>query len=144
MTVYFEDFSSWQDVAMNYVFGSSYNPSNEKLEESLRKIPEPDEVLYACYTYRNYDGESLVFFRNGDSYYLVQGGHCSCYGLEDQWNPEEYDKDTLEKLLKRIIENNLEKREYFGSLMKEAAPIVLGKLYDKSPSVPEPLDKDII
>jgi hypothetical protein len=59
-------------------------------EEFKMTEPEPDEVLWAHYTYESYDGQAEVAYRRGDKYYIVEGGHCSCYGLEDQWDPEEY------------------------------------------------------
>lgn len=47
-------------------------------------------VLYADYEVDCYDGSAHVIFTDENGgLFLVQGGHCSCYGLEDdQWNPE--------------------------------------------------------
>jgi len=30
-----------------------------------------------------------VLFKRGGKLYDVNGSHCSCFGLEDQWLPEE-------------------------------------------------------
>ena len=57
------------------------------------------EVLLATYNYENYEGYAFVFFRKGDKYYEVHGSHCSCYGLEGQWEPEEA---NLEELRRRM------------------------------------------
>jgi len=48
-------------------------------------------ILYASYTYEDYSGSSEVYFydKRDGLFYEVHGGHCSCYGLEDQWEPEE-------------------------------------------------------
>jgi len=46
------------------------------------------DVLLACYTYESYDGSAFVLFKKDDTLYEVVGGHCSCYGLEGQWEPE--------------------------------------------------------
>ena len=47
------------------------------------------EVLYAQYEYGNYSGEAYVLFERNGSLYEVFAAHCSCYGLEDQWDPEQ-------------------------------------------------------
>lgn len=58
-------------------------------------------IIFAAYTYEDYSGDTLVIFEKGGKLYRVDGGHCSCYGLEDQWEPEELDPKaflhTLEK-----------------------------------------------
>src|SRR5690348_13901860 len=46
-------------------------------------------VLLASYTYRNYEGSAFVLFERAGMLYQVNGGHCSCFGLEGQWEPEE-------------------------------------------------------
>lgn len=53
-------------------------------------------VLYGCYDIDGYEGSAHVLLMDGSKFYYVEGGHCSCYGLEDQWNPEEM---TIESLL---------------------------------------------
>lgn len=54
-----------------------------------------DEVLLASYTYEDYSGDAFVLFRKSDKLYEVNGGHCSCYGLEGQWEPEETNVEAL-------------------------------------------------
>jgi hypothetical protein len=73
------DWSNWQDVCNDFDM----------------KEPLPDEVLAADYDGGGYDGSAYVVYRNGDKYYTVSGSHCSCYGLEGQWEPEEYTKEQL-------------------------------------------------
>lgn len=48
-------------------------------------------VLLATYSYWDYQGEAFVLLRRDSDGALlrVDGGHCSCYGLEGQWEPEE-------------------------------------------------------
>lgn len=45
-------------------------------------------VYLAWYGYGSYCGESLVIFEKDKQLYEVNGSHCSCHGLEDQWQPE--------------------------------------------------------
>lgn len=54
-------------------------------------------ILYADYEYGNYDGWCIVIFRKNRKLYEVIGSHCSCYGLEDQWEPQETSKAALYK-----------------------------------------------
>ena len=76
------DFKNWEDV----------------MREFAEQVAIPDELFLASYVQGNYEGEALVLYRNKDKYYLVYGSHCSCYGLEGQWNPEEF--ETRESFIK--------------------------------------------
>lgn len=75
MKVYFECFESLEDVVNNF------DISSEQLEGV--------EIIYAMYDQPPYEGYAQVIFRKGDKLYEVNGSHCSCYGLEGQWEPEE-------------------------------------------------------
>jgi hypothetical protein len=58
--------------------------------------PEPDEVYFALYDLSQaYEGSADVFYRRGERFFYATGGHCSCYGLEGQWEPEEYTREQL-------------------------------------------------
>lgn len=48
-------------------------------------------ILYANYENEDYSGSAGVLFLKNGRLYTVYGAHCSCscYGLEDQWEPEE-------------------------------------------------------
>lgn len=46
-------------------------------------------VHYAEYSYEDYSGSAIVIFERDGKLFEVNGGHCSCYGLEGQWEPEE-------------------------------------------------------
>lgn len=59
---------------------------------------QDSEVVFARYSYEAYEGEAIVIFIRDGKLYEVHGSHCSCYGLEDQWKPEE---TTLEVLRMR-------------------------------------------
>lgn len=45
-------------------------------------------ILFASYEYEDYSGSAFVICENEGLLYEVSGGHCSCYGLEGQWQPE--------------------------------------------------------
>ncbi len=84
---YLEDWhgSTWADIQSAF-----------RMEER-----EPEEVLIARYTCDGYDGNATVLYRNGADYHYVRGSHCSCFGLEGQWDPEVYSLETLIAALER-------------------------------------------
>ncbi len=53
------------------------------------------EILLAYYCYEDYSGEAFVLYRKDGQIFEVNGSHCSCYGLEGQWEPEETSVDEL-------------------------------------------------
>ena len=59
------------------------------------------KILFASYGLDCYDGKAFVLcIRHDDNtLYEVNGSHCSCYGLEDQWEPEETSVKALRYLL---------------------------------------------
>lgn len=58
--------------------------------------PEPFKVLFASYSYEDYNGDADVLWQNADGTFgYVSGGQCSCCGLEDQFDPETYTAETL-------------------------------------------------
>lgn len=85
MEVYQGSFGSWSDVC----------------REFQELVDLPDEVLLAVYDTPAYEGYATVIYRQGDRYYWVSGSHCSCYGLEDQWSPEQYSAEQLVEALLR-------------------------------------------
>lgn len=85
MSIYLNDFTCLEDVRSNFSIDSS----------DLEGVT----ILVANYTYENYDGSAFVLFEKAGKLYEVYGGHCSCYGLEGQWEPEEV---LLDELIKRV------------------------------------------
>ncbi len=52
-------------------------------------------MLLASYSYEDYSGSAFVLYRKDGQLFEVNGGHCSCYGLEGQWEPESTTKQAL-------------------------------------------------
>ncbi len=52
-------------------------------------LQEGVDIVAAHYDIGDYEGEAWVVFIKDGKWYEVHGSHCSCYGLEDQWDPEE-------------------------------------------------------
>ena len=58
------------------------------------------DVLFAWYGLGDYEGSAFVLFELNGKLYEVHGSHCSCYGLEECWNPEESDVEALTRIWK--------------------------------------------
>jgi hypothetical protein len=56
-------------------------------------------IIYADYESGGYEGDAFVLAAKDGKMYWNFGSHCSCYGLEGQWDPEEV---TLEEIKFRI------------------------------------------
>jgi len=54
-----------------------------------KEVLKGAKVLFAWYEYEDYSGSAFVLFQRNRKLYEVNGGHCSCYGLEGQWEEEE-------------------------------------------------------
>jgi hypothetical protein len=61
-------------------------------------------ILLASYETGDYCGSAFVLFVENGKLYEVSASHCSCYGLENQWDPEE---TMLAALKHRIEKGNL-------------------------------------
>ena len=90
-------------------------------------------VLLADYTYESYEGDAFVLFAKGEKLWEVNASHCSCYGLENTWRPEE---TTVEGLRHRITEGTLGGSTGFAQeLMKVLADLEeLATTKEKHPS----------
>jgi len=59
------------------------------------------KIIYAYYSYEDYSGNAFLLLEKNNELYEVNGSHCSCYGLEGQFEPEktslEYFQHIFEK-----------------------------------------------
>lgn len=79
------------------MFLENFKSSADVIEE-YRMQPDAldNAVIYlAWYGYGDYCGSSFVLFEKDGKLYEVNGSHCSCYGLEGQWEPEETSWEAL-------------------------------------------------
>lgn len=98
----FHDCYHWDDEGGNYVAGEHV-------------LPKHLNLLYADYTYEDYSGDAYVLGYNKDSklFFEVHGSHCSCYGLEGQWDEEYYeDVGQLQASIERRFKNRSEYSRY--------------------------------
>lgn len=58
-------------------------------------FPSDEEVLFASYDGGSHEGYALVVWQRDGKLYEVNASHCSCYGLDGKWDPEETSLDAL-------------------------------------------------
>lgn len=96
--------NNWSDLeAMKDDFWPGYD--GQKLTSEL----DGATVLLASYGTPSYEGYAFVLFERDGKLYEVNGSHCSCYGLEGQWEPEE---TTIEALRHRMDKGELGNEKY--------------------------------
>ncbi|SRR6266478_7659058 len=107
MSYYVQNFSNKQDVISNY----------SAPDEALKGA----KVLLAWYGYGDYCGSSLVIFEKKGTLFEVNGSHCSCNGLEGQWQPEETSWEALamRNLSDDSCEGSSEAHEKLQKLVKK-------------------------
>ena len=109
MKVFYDDWESLEDMKSDFRIS----------DEDLTGV----KVLFASYTYENYQGSATVLFEKDDKLFEVIGSHCSCYGLEDQWEPTETCIAVIEKMVSGEI--------WVDGNHKQAMSEVLKYLQDK-------------
>lgn len=80
----------------------------EKMFEVLKSY-ETINILFASYGTDNYSGEAFVLFEKEGKLYEVNASHCSCFGLEHQWSPEE---TNIVSLLHRLEQGTMGRDSY--------------------------------
>lgn len=60
------------------------------------------EILFANYIYEDYTGQACVIFKKDDKLFELSASHCSCYGLEDQWEDDNIKELSYDEVVKKI------------------------------------------
>lgn len=77
-------------------------------------------ILFAAYENESYEGYAMVIFSKDGKLYEVNGSHCSWYGLEGQWQPEETSLDALKM------------RNYsYGELQKDLSQFLVDFIFEE-------------
>ena len=92
---YFGSWSGWE--SMRECWRDGYGAT-----ATYPDIPPDAAILFASYGGAAYEGDALVIFEQDGQLYEVHGGHCSCYGLEGQWTPEQTSWAALAMRERRI------------------------------------------
>ena len=83
--VYLHNWSCKEDVISDFNNDDIYHNQN---------------ILFASYGTDNYEGDAFVLYESEGLLYEVNADHCSCYGLEGQFDPRE---TTLIELRHRLL-----------------------------------------
>lgn len=100
----------------------SFNKNKTQMKKAIEQYKGVN-ILFASYGEDNYSGDAWVLFEQDGKLFEVNGSHCSCYGLEGQWEPEEV---TLEALEYRLINGELGKDEWSGNEFNDELKEFLG------------------
>lgn len=68
-------------------YGAFTNENDVCVEFQIPKVN--GTILFAAYDTPDYEGYAAVILLNEGKLLYVEGGHCSCFGLEGQWEPSE-------------------------------------------------------
>lgn len=115
------DFENIYLSSKEYYATESPYPNSTMWEEDVIKMNKAlrlyrnINILFASYGYENYSGDAWVLFEEDGKLYEVHGGHCSCYGLEGQWEPEEV---SLKELENRLLNGSFGQDSYEGNSFK--------------------------
>lgn len=94
-------------------YEQAYKERSEAIAEFIAKNLQPEvEILFAVYKEITVEGHAFVLYRKDGVLYEVNGWHCSCHGLENQWEPEE---TTLEAIEHRLTKGSLGYESSHGS-----------------------------
>ena len=110
-------FNSWETIDDIHEDFIDYGEWNEG--KRLKDFPTDEEILFASYEQGGYDGDSLVLYRRDGKLYYNSASHCSCYGLEGQWNPDEVIPEQLAKMHEPDEDHGAEAIEAWKNLMRE-------------------------
>lgn len=101
---------------MTEAYIGSFGSREDVAREFNEALPAEAKIILAAYGGAAYEGEAFVLFELGGKLFEVNGSHCSCYGLEDQWSPEEVDRDTLRHRLEAGNLGKIEDANFEGEL----------------------------
>jgi hypothetical protein len=95
----------------NEMFYGDFKNKSDVCEEFA--IPDFEGVIvFACYDRPPYEGYAEVIYLHEGKFFMAQGSHCSCYGLEDSWAPIEMPIEGL----RRILSGTGMLSQYYGHL----------------------------
>lgn len=120
-SMFLNDFDSKHDVLTSFA-GERWDWDEEKENEFVEKNKDIN-ILFASYGCANYSGDAWVLFEQDGKLYEINGGHCSCYGLEGQWEPEEV---SLKELEYRLLKGTWGEDDWSDNNFKEELCSFLG------------------
>lgn len=105
-----------------------WNKKKAQMNVAIEKWKDIN-ILFASYSCANYSGEAFVLFEQDGKLFEVNGSHCSCYGLEGQFEPEEV---NLEVLKHRLTEGTFGEDNYADNNFKKEMCEFIGVEFKKN------------
>lgn len=91
--MYADEFKSNEDVASEFSVGKPHYTRQVTGEDNgyteILTLLNDSYVYLAWYDCGGWSGEAWVIYKHKGKLYEVNASHCSCFGLEDQWGPQE-------------------------------------------------------
>lgn len=100
----------------------------QMMDEAIERYKDIN-ILFASYRCASYEGEAWVLFEQDDKLYEVNGSHCSCYGLEGQWQPEQV---SLKELEHRLLNGTFGEDDWSDNNFKQELCNFLGVEFIKN------------
>ena len=101
--MYLNDWEGYNFIDLIREFSDAYDEDFNQIVITIDDLKKETwagvDVLLASYTNEWYNGDAFVLFKKNGKLYEVNASHCSCHGLEGQWDPEETCIDSLKKRL---------------------------------------------
>lgn len=102
-----------------YANTKAWEEKKVRMKESIERWKSIN-ILFASYGTDNYSGDAFVLFEQDGDLFEVNGSHCSCHGLEGDFNAE---PTIIEALIHRLIEGKMGQDSYsdneFSKELKE-------------------------
>ncbi len=78
-------------VEIREIINGDFSVRNDIIQNFQLEPNSLDGMFFiqASYDICGYDGNADILYVQNGKLFEVHGGHCSCYGLEGQWSPEE-------------------------------------------------------
>jgi len=89
--------------------------------------PEPEKLIIAYYDIDDYEGNSVVIYKNNLYHFYNEASHCSCNGLENSWDPIKYEN---RKLLLECLKRSYA-MEHFPEVIEAIENVNVDKLHKK-------------
>lgn len=107
-----EDFEATESTYPNEAY---WLENKTKMSNALKRYKDIN-ILFASYGNANYTGDAWVLFEKDGKLYEVNGSHCSCHGLEEQWCPEEV---VLAELENRLVNGTFGEDDWSDNTFKK-------------------------
>ncbi len=100
----------------------AWEEKKKRMASEIEKY-EPVNILFASYGVNNYFGDAFILLEKEGKLFEVNGSHCSCMGLEGQFDPEE---TTLEEIEFRLVNGKLGLDSYSDNEFASELKMFLG------------------